>query len=399
MDSRDIVSGNNADAVCVKDADGREFIIVGVDAIAGDNSKMAERLIRQEQPDTVCVDLDGSRVKILSDESDWESQSIREVVQQKLLTALLLNLLLAAYQRNLDDTSRSMPGTQIYESLKVSEQLSIPVALVDRDLNVTFNRAANTIDYLAKLKLLLMALKRLFRRSKNGDEAAVDLQDVDVLTAFFGEAVDAQPELAAPLVTERNVYTAQKIASAPGAKIVALVGYGRVADICRTMLENGLFQANDLETVPSESPVTKWAKRALAILVVVGLFYIGWNQGRDFVRESLALWIAANSILSGLGALLAGAHITAILTAIIVAPISPLIPAGPGTVAALVQLIVRPPLVKDFQSFADNVNHPLQWRRNRILKLLLILILCGLGSILGSLLATSRILLSLFSQS
>ena len=114
------------------------------------------------------------------------------------------------------------------------------------------------------------------------------------------------------------------------------------------------------------------------ILLLFGLLYLGWSQGREFIRENLVFWIAANSFFTGLGAILAGAHILAILTAIIVAPISPLIPAGPGTVAAIVQTAVRPPLVKDFQAFADDVGQLRRWRKNRILRILLVLVLCGL---------------------
>ena len=85
------------------------------------------------------------------------------------------------------------------------------------------------------------------------------------------------------------------------------------------------------------------------------------------------------------------------LTAAVVAPILPFIPAGPGTVAAIVQAIVRPPLVRDFQTFADDITHLMQWRRNRILKLFLVMILCGLGSIIGTPLGTSKIIFSYLS--
>lgn len=61
------------------------------------------------------------------------------------------------------------------------------------------------------------------------------------------------------------------------------------------------------------------------------------------------------------------------------------------------EFIIRPPLVKDFQTFADDITHLQQWRKNRIIRIFLILILCGLGSLIGTLLGTSKIVFSLLS--
>jgi pheromone shutdown-related protein TraB len=397
MKITDYTSENDSAVARLQDEDGRQFIIVGVGAIGGDTSELAALVIGQEQPDSVCVDLDAARAKILTDEENWESLSLGEVIKEKLLTALLLNLLLAAYQRKLDDSSRAMPGAELHEALSVSERLSIPIILADRDLNITFSRASHSINYLEKFKLLLLALKRLIRYKKDSDVMTDELMEADVLSLFFGEVVESQPALSNTLIEERDHYTAQKMIASSGNKILAVVGVGRVSGIRRTLLEGHQSQAANLEDVPVTSPISKWGKRILPILIVLGLIYLAWSQGKEFIRESLGFWIAANSLLTGLGAVLAGAHILAVITAIIVAPISPLIPAGPGTVAAIVQLLVRPPLVKDFQTFADDISHLLQWRKNRILKVLLVLILCGLGSIIGTVLATSKILLSLLS--
>jgi pheromone shutdown protein TraB len=122
------------------------------------------------------------------------------------------------------------------------------------------------------------------------------------------------------------------------------------------------------------------------------------TQGKAAVRANIRFWVLANSLFTGIGAIVAGGHILTVLTAVIVAPFSPFIPAGPGTVAAIVQLLVRPPLVKDFQTFPEDLSDFRAWRRNRILRILLVMVLCGLGSLLGTVLGTSKIILSLFGQ-
>jgi pheromone shutdown-related protein TraB len=343
------------------------------------------------------VDLDDARARILADESQWESLSIREVIRDNLLTALMLNLLLAAYQRALKDTSVSMPGDEIYEAVIVAESLSIPVVFVDRDLHITFARTSRAINFTEKIKLFLAAMKRLFRFKKATDETLSKLGGNDVMTAFLMEAPNLSPNLLTPLIDERDAYTAAKIRTAPGRKVLAVLGAGRVAGVYEKLSAETQEDVIELENVPAISPLSKWSKRLVPIALLIGLLYLTLSQGKEFIRENLAFWIAANSFFTGLGAILAGAHILSIITAVVVAPFSPLIPAGPGTVAAIVQLIVRPPLVKDFQTFPDDITHLRQWRRNRILKIFLVLVLCGLGSIIGTLLGTSRILFSLLS--
>lgn len=375
----------------------KEIVLIGVGQIGLDSPGLVGQIIEQESPDIICVDLDVARAKILADESQWESLSIREVVRENLLTALMLNLLLAAYQRVLKGTSVTMPGDEIYQAVNVAESLSIPVIFIDRDLHITYGRTSRAINFREKFRLFLSAIKRLFRFKKATDEILADLARSDVMTAFLTEVTNLSPNLATPLIIERDAYSAAKIRTTSGTKVLAVLGAGRVSGIHEKLLANNQEDISELEDVPATSPLSKWSKRLVPVLLLLGLLYLTISQGKEFVRENLAFWIAANSLFTGLGAILAGAHILAIITAVVVAPFSPLIPAGPGTVAAIVQLIVRPPLVKDFQTFPDDITHLRQWRRNRILKIFLVLFLCGLGSIIGTLLGTSRILFSLLS--
>jgi pheromone shutdown protein TraB len=239
-----------------------------------------------------------------------------------------------------------------------------------------------------------MAVRRLFRYKKIGESAAGRLSETDVLSAFLEELIPLQPALEEVLAEERDLYTAQKMRDAPGKKVVAVISAGRVAGVRQALETAGEVDLAELEQVPEVPPLRKWLTRIVPLLLLILIIVIGVTQGGEFVRENLMFWIVANSLFSGLGAILAGGHILTVLTAVVVAPISPFIPAGPGTVAAIVQAVVRPPLVRDFQTFADDITHVIEWRRNRLLKLFSVMILCGLGSIIGTLLGTSKIIFS-----
>lgn len=376
---------------------GRQVIIIGVEQIGRDSQGEVNRFIDEGWADTACFDLDDSRERILADQEQWESLTIGTVIKEKLLTALLLNLLLSAYQRKFDRPATSMPGDEIYAALEEARKHSLPTVLVDRDLHLTYSRASKSVNFITKIRMFFRALVKLVRYKKISNAAAEELLTSDPMSAFLDEVTSLNPDLNEALIEERDQYSAQKIIDVAGNQVLAVVGAGRIEGIRRCLNDSGEVDLEELEREPETSTLGKWAKILIPIVLVIGLFYLGLSQGKEFIRENLAFWIAANSLLTGLGAILAGAHILAILTAVIVAPFSPLIPAGPGTVAAVVQFFVRPPLVNDFQTFADDIGQPLRWRKNRILKIVLIMVFCGIGSILGTLLGTSRILFSIFS--
>lgn len=385
------------DRVIEIEADGRRFLVAGAEHITGDSPGFIADLIENENPDVVCVDLDPSRAKALSDETLWENLTIADVIREKLFTALILNLLLATYSRKYGDLRGGMPGTELYNVAQTAEKKDIPVCYSERDFSVTFGRAWRSIKIVTKVKLVLSAVLRLFRYKKAEEEDLQIAGSSDLLTAFVQEVTQLEPSLLVPLVEERDQITAARIVSCEGDTILAVVGAGRLSRIGE-LLKVGAkaLEIEDLESVPRSSLLKRAVTFAIPILVVIALIYLSYTQGKALVRENLLFWVFVNSFFTGIGAIIAGGHILAVLTAIVVAPFSPFIPAGPGTIAAVVQLIVRPPLVKDFQTFPAELTQWRRWRKNRILRILLLMILCGLGSILGTFLGTSKIILSIF---
>ena len=63
-------------------------------------------MIEREKPDVVCIELDPERYEALSQEKKFEEQDLREVLRKKQLATLMLNLILASYQRRLGSGSR-----------------------------------------------------------------------------------------------------------------------------------------------------------------------------------------------------------------------------------------------------------------------------------------------------
>jgi pheromone shutdown-related protein TraB len=378
--------------------DGRRFILAGAEHIAGDSPEFIADLFEGENLDALCVDLDPARFNVLADETLWENLTLADIIREKLLTALILNLILAAYSRKYGELRGGMPGTALYEATQIAKSEEVPVCFGERDINITFNRAWRSLALASKVKLLLTAALRLFRYRKAEDDDLQMAESTDLLSAFIQELTPMEPDLEIPLVEERDQYTAQKIVACQGETILAVISAGRLSRIEDLLSSLEPVDFKSLESVTKTSRLKRIGSLAIPVLVVIVLLYLSLTQGKAAVRENLRFWVLANSTFTGIGAIVAGGHILTVLTAMIVAPFSPFIPAGPGTVAAVVQILIRPPLVKDFQTFPDDLTDLKGWRRNRVLRVLLVMVLCGLGSLLGTILGTSKIFLSLFGQ-
>ena len=70
-------------------------------------------MIEQERPDAVCVELDEKRYAALSTAKDWENLDLKQVVRNKQLATLMVNLILAAYQKKLGGQLGIKPGSRV----------------------------------------------------------------------------------------------------------------------------------------------------------------------------------------------------------------------------------------------------------------------------------------------
>ena len=105
----------------------------------------------------------------------------------------------------------------------------------------------------------------------------------------------------------------------------------------------------------------------------------------------------ANGIPSAVGALIALAHPFTTIGAFFAAPITSLTPViGAGYVAAFIQVMASPPIVREFETVADDISTPSKWWGNKLLRVFLVFILTGLGSAIGTWVGGYEIIKNLF---
>lgn len=392
-----IIERNYPTDVAIVPVNGREFILIGTAHISQESTDLVRSVIEQERPDVVCVELDEQRYKTLSEKNKWENLDLKQIIRQKQLPTLLVNLLLASYQRRLGKQLGVTPGTELLEATKVAQELDIPLALVDRDVRITLRRAWNSMSFWEKMKLLGSGFVGAVEGEEISEEMLSEIRQSDVLTELMNELGEFMPVLKGVLIDERDTYIAQKTRDAVGDKVVAVVGAGHLSGIKQALLENRMDDLSLIEQVPPPSPVGKIIGWGIPAIIIGMIVYIGITQGASAAGDNLLYWFLVNGIPSAIGAVIAWAHPFTIAASFFGAPFTSLTPViGAGYVAAFVQAYYAPPVVREFQTVGDDIGHWRMWWKNKLLRVLLVFILTSLGSVLGTYLGAAQIISNLF---
>jgi pheromone shutdown-related protein TraB len=375
----------------------REFILVGTAHVSRESADLVRQVIEEEQPDHVCVELDEQRYQALSQQKQWESLDLRQIIKNKQLTTLLMNLLLSSYQKRIGSKLGVMPGTELLEAVKTAEAAGIPYSLSDRNVRTTLLRAWRSMSLWQRAKMFSGLLAGTFAGEEITEEQLRELRQKDVLTEVMQELAEVMPTLKSVLIDERDAFLAQKIREAEGKRIVAVVGAGHVEGMLERLKSGAPADMERITHIPQAAPVGKIIGWAIPAIIIGSLGIIFWTKGSEVAGENLKFWILSNGVPAGLGAIAALAHPLTILTAFLAAPLTSLTPViGAGYVTAFVQAWVSPPRVRDFQNVSEEASKIGAWWRNRLLRVLLAFIFPTLGSLIGTYVGGAEIVSNLF---
>lgn len=376
---------------------GKEYFLIGTAHISKESAELVRNVIESEKPDVVCVELDEKRYRSLSEKKKWEELDLKNVIKEKQLSTLLINILLASYQKKLGEKLGVNPGVELLEATNVAKELDIPIELCDRDVRVTLRRAWASMSLWQKLKFLSAGLAGTMEKEELSEEKLKELRNKDILNEMMSELGKVMPTVKTVLIDERDTYLGQKITEAEGNKIVAVVGAGHLQGMVEKIKSGEHHDLSVYDKIPPVSPLWKAFGYALPILIIGAIAYIGITQGSQAASDNAIFWILANGIPSSLGAAIALAHPVTIIVTFLAAPLTSLTPViGAGYVAAFVQLMLVPPKVKEFKTVSEDILKARNWWKNRLLRILLVFILASLGSALGTYVGMFEIVKNVF---
>ena len=364
----------------------KDIILLGTAHVSKESAEMVEKVIHEEKPDTVCIELCQSRYQALTQKNKWQDTDLIKVIREKKAFLLLSNLMLASFQKKIGEKLGIKPGEEMLRAVKAAEEAGADIELADRDIRITLSRAWRLMGFLSKIKLLAQFILSMGQSDSISEEDIEKMKERDVLESLLEEIGESMPELRRILIDERDLYLLEKIRSAPGKKIVAVVGAGHVPGIQKHWIEPVDLSA--LEELPPRARWTglvKWGVPALVIgLIVWGFYMAGSSAGTEMVKY----WIAANALFAGIGAAAALAHPLTILTALLASPLTSLNPMiAAGWVAGLVEVFLGKPKVKDFERLSEDIYSARGFWKNKITRILLVVVLTNIGSSLGAFVA------------
>jgi pheromone shutdown-related protein TraB len=366
--------------------EGKEVTLIGTAHISKESADLVSQVIEETKPDTVCVELCQSRYDALTQKKKWENTDLLKVIKEKKAFLLLSNLLLASFQKKIGQKLGIRPGEEILQAIRSAEAAGAAVHLADRDVRITLSRTWRLMSFWKKMKLLTEVLSSVWEVDEITQEQIEEMKKKDVLDALLSEIGEVLPEVRRILIDERDQYLGYKIRHAPGNRIVAVVGAGHVPGILSSWNQEVDLAA--LEQLPPKGKLAKilgWGIPAFIVgLIVFGFFYAGMMATAQMVKW----WTLATAVLAAAGAAAAFAHPLTILSAAAAAPFTTLHPLiAAGWVAGLVEAAIAKPKVKDFESLLDDIASFKGFWRNKITRILLVVVFTNIGASLGTFVA------------
>jgi pheromone shutdown-related protein TraB len=368
----------------------RKIYVVGTAHVSKSSAELVRQAVEEYQPDVICVELCEPRLESLLNPERWQETDIFDVVKSGRAYVLLAQLILSSFQKRLAEQFGVRPGEEMREAVRLADEQGIRLEVVDREIRTTLKRAWAKAGFFSLMKLSSGLLTSLFTRQEISEQEIEALKEGDALSAMMSEFSAYLPTVKDVLIDERDLYMAAKIYASGGKSVMAVVGAGHVPGIRRAL-------GTDVDLVSLEKlpPPRRWVMLIAwgVPAVIIGMFIYGFlYAGESTSMEMLSAWVLANGGLSALGALIALAHPLTIITAFVAAPITSLNPTiAAGWVCGLVEALIRKPRVKDLDTLADDISTLSGFWKNRVSKVLLVIILANLGSVAGTLIGSIKV--------
>ncbi len=363
--------------------EGRTIYLIGTAHVSKESAEIAEQVIEQLRPNTVAVELCPSRLRSLREPNRWKNTDIFEVIRTGQTSVLIAQLMLAAFQKKLGDRLNIRPGEEMMRAVHAAEKIGAELVMADREIKTTLKRTWASLGLKSLFSLFHALLTGVIsERSMTADEinALKDKKNVDALLNEFSAVF---PKIKDALISERDMYLAEKIQKSPGEVVVAVVGAGHVPGI-KSWLGKSIDIAK-LETIPPKSWQSKAILTAIPLFIIALIAYGFYDGGTDTGLSMAGIWFWATSISAAVGSAVALGHPLTIIACFVSAPFTAINPfLRPGWVGGLTEAILRKPRVSDFETVARDITSVKGVWNNRVSRILLLVILTNLFSLLGA---------------
>src|SRR5687767_2681359 len=179
----------------IVERDGVRYTLLGTAHVSQASVDAVRDAVGSGAFDAVAVELDAQRLQALTDPEALARLDLIQVIRTGKTALFAANLALAAYQRRLAEQLGVEPGAELKSAVLEARQRDLPVHLIDRDVGLTFKRAAHRLGWWSRAKLGGGLMAALFVDEEVGADEIEKLKQGDMLESSFGEFASDSPEL------------------------------------------------------------------------------------------------------------------------------------------------------------------------------------------------------------
>lgn len=271
--------------------------LIGTTHTSRESAVDVERVVRAVNPDNVVVELCRSRAGIMYMTNDGElGQEIRSnmfslsgtgffgAVGRSLnlggQTALALRLLFAVFSSKISSDMNRPFGDEFRAARKASEEIGAQVVLGDRPIEITLERAWNSLKWNEKLNLVLSVLRGITSSADMSGNSLKELSTDESSLQLYDQLSSLYPSLLRALIHERDTYLAWSLkrskAVKNGKRVVGVIGKGHLNGVIYALIsDQGNLRFRDLAgKKPSGDGSYSWVETLLKNLVrdtVIGI--------------------------------------------------------------------------------------------------------------------------------
>ena len=379
--------------------------IIGTAHVSEESVNEVKDAIYEQHPEVVAIELDRGRYvrlkqQMMGIEQD-DTISVSKIIKENKVGLFLTTTLLSYFQSKIGADLDVAPGSEMVGAIEASEDLGIPIALIDRDINITLQRALNKMGFIEKSKFLVSLIASVFGFGEDEEDIDVEeLKNPENLDELMEIFKDEAPSVHEVLVHERDAYLAGRINGLPQDHVIAVVGAGHKPGIER-YLDNPetLPDLRELEVI-NEKKGIPWAKILLAMIPIlfVVIFFLAYFSGIN-ITWNIYEFIVISMIMGFIGSILSGSKLISAIVGGLVAPLTiihPLLAAG--WFSGLTEAKFRKVRQSDIKNLSKIESFRDLWNNN-IFRILLVVIGTNLGvSIATLVILPSKVFIPLFMK-
>lgn len=286
-----------------------EIWLVGTSHIDQASSLHVDRVVRALRPDNVVVELCRSRAGIMysSSSSQPENQlrsnmfslsgaeffgAVGRSINLGGQTALALRLLLAVFSSKISSDVDRPFGVEFRIARMVSEEIGAQIVLGDRPIEITLERAWNSLKWTEKISLVGSVVRGIASSSEISKENVKELGTDGSSYQLYEKLSSAYPSLVRPLILERDTYLAWSLKRSKAVnnckRVVGVIGKGHLNGVIYALVSDlGDLRFRDLAGKRSGADVPNaWVSKVL----------------KDLARDTLIgilLWSLYEQLKSG----------------------------------------------------------------------------------------------------